>query len=89
MKELFTQILNISITAGVLIVVCILVRLFFRNMPKYVRCLMWLIVAVRLVIPFSIESSFSMLPAKEYVTVEIQVIRPQILIIILFQMHHL
>lgn len=30
---------------------------------------MWLLVAVRLAIPFAIESSFSLLPAKEYVTV--------------------
>ena len=70
MKEVFTGILNISISACFLIAVCILVRLFFKNMPKFVRCLMWLIVAVRLAVPFSIESSFSLLPAKEYVTIE-------------------
>ena len=69
MKELFAEILNISISAGILIVVCILVRLVFKNMPKFVRCLMWLLVAVRLAFPFDIESPFSLLPAKEYVTV--------------------
>ncbi|SEP54642.1 Signal transducer regulating beta-lactamase production, contains metallopeptidase domain [Lachnospiraceae bacterium NE2001] len=68
MKELFAGILNISISAGILIVVCVLVRLLFRNMPKYIRCLMWLLVAVRLAIPFAIESPFSLLPAREYVT---------------------
>ena len=67
MKEIFTDILNISITAGILIGVCILVRCIFKKMPKYMRCLMWLLVAVRLAIPFTIESPFSMLPAKEYV----------------------
>lgn len=71
MKELFAGILNISISAGILIVVCVLVRLAFKNMPKFVRCLMWLLVAVRLVIPFSIESPFSMLPKKDYVTVSV------------------
>ena len=69
MKELFAEILNISISAGILIVACVLVRLLFRNMPKFVRCLMWLLVAVRLAIPFTIESPLSLLPAKEYVTV--------------------
>ena len=69
MKELFAQILNISISAGILIVVCVLVRLIFRKMPKSVRCLMWILVAVRLAIPFNIESPFSLQPAREYVTI--------------------
>ena len=69
MKELFTGILNISISEGILIIVCTLVRLIFRRMPKFVRCLMWLLVAIRLAVPFSIESPFSLLPAREYVTV--------------------
>ena len=69
MKELFTGILNISISAGILIIVCTLVRLIFRRMPKFVRCLMWLLVAIRLTVPFAIESPLSLLPAKEYVTV--------------------
>ena len=68
MKGIFTGILNISISAGILIVVCIIIRMLFKNMPKFVRCLMWLLVAIRLAVPFSIESPFSMLPAKEYVT---------------------
>ena len=69
MKELFTGILNISISAGILIIVCTLVRLIFRRMPKFVRCLMWLLVAIRLAVPFAIESPLSLLPTKEYVTV--------------------
>lgn len=69
MKELFTEILNISISAGILIIVCTLVRLIFRRMPKFVRCLMWLLVAIRLAVPFAIESPLSLLPTKEYVTV--------------------
>ena len=73
MKGIFTGILNISISAGILIVVCIIIRMLFKNMPKFVRCLMWLLVAIRLAVPFSIESPFSMLPAKEYVTVDVSV----------------
>lgn len=69
MKEIFAEILNISISAGILIIVCVLVRLLFRKMPKFVRCLMWLLVAIRLAIPFAIESPLSLLPAREYVTV--------------------
>ncbi len=70
MRDVFTGILNISISATFLIVVCVLVRKFFRNMPKYIRCFMWLLVALRLAVPFSIESSLSLLPTKEYVTID-------------------
>ena len=54
MTGVFTGILNISITATILIAVCILLRTFFRDMPKYVRCIMWIIVLLRLAVPFSI-----------------------------------
>ena len=70
MRDVFTGILNISISATFLIVVCVLVRKFFRNMPKFIRCFMWLLVALRLAVPFSIESSLSLLPTKEYVTID-------------------
>ena len=69
-KEIFTRVLNISISAGILIIACMLIRLVFKRMPKYIRCLMWLLVAIRLVIPFSIESPVSMLPAKDYIITE-------------------
>jgi len=62
--KVFTEILNISISATLLIAVCFLVRTVFRKMPKYIRCLMWLLVFVRLAIPFSIESNLSVLPTK-------------------------
>ena len=69
--KVFTEILNISISATLLIAVCFLVRTVFRKMPKYIRCLMWLLVFVRLAIPFSIESNLSVLPTKEYIVTEV------------------
>ena len=70
MEGLFTTILNISISATFLAVVCLLVRTVFRRMPKYIRCFMWMLVFIRLAVPLSIESDFSLLPAKEYIAVE-------------------
>jgi len=67
MISVFTYILNISLPVTILIAACILVRRMFRNMPKAARMLLWLLVAVRLVVPVSIESPFSLLPAGEYV----------------------
>ena len=70
MSSLFIKILNLSFTASFLIVACIVVRFAFKKMPKYMRLLLWLLVAVRLLVPFEIESAFSLQPAKSLVAEE-------------------
>ncbi len=65
MEDLFIKLLNMSITAGWLILAVLCVRFFFRRMPKWVCCLLWGMVALRLVMPFSIESAFSLLPGVD------------------------
>lgn len=65
MGGIFLKLLNMSITAGWLILAVLCIRLFFRKIPKWVNCLLWGVVAFRLVCPFSIESPFSMLPDAE------------------------
>ncbi len=71
MEKLFLELLNRSITAGWLILAVILVRLLFRRAPKWVTGCLWLLVAVRLVIPFSFESVYSLIPRAETVPYEI------------------
>lgn len=34
-------------------------------MPKWINCLLWGMVAIRLIFPFSIESAFSLQPSAE------------------------
>lgn len=65
MGEIFLKLLNMSITASWLILVVLSIRLFFRKMPKWVNCLLWGVVAVRLIVPFSIESSLSLQPSAQ------------------------
>jgi len=65
MGDIFLKFLNMSITAGWLILAILCVRILFRKMPKWVNCLLWGVVAVRLLIPFSIESIFSLQPSAE------------------------
>lgn len=67
MGDIFLEILNRSIAAGWLILVVILLRILFRKAPKWIHCLLWGIVAVRLVCPFSIESVYSLIPSAETV----------------------
>lgn len=70
MGEVFLKLLNMSITAGWLILAVLCVRFIFRRMPKWVNCVLWGMVALRLLIPFSIESPFSLQPSAEPIKAE-------------------
>ena len=63
MTELFVTVLNMSITAGWLVPMVFLLRLVMKRAPKWIRGLLWAMVAVRLVCPFGIKSIFSLLPS--------------------------
>ncbi len=65
MGDIFLKLLNMSITAGWLILAVLCIRLLFRKIPKWVNCLLWGVVAIRLICPFSFESQFSILPSTE------------------------
>ncbi len=65
MSNLFLQLLNMSITAGWLVMAVLAIRLIFRKAPKALLCALWAIVALRLVCPFSIESAISFVPNAE------------------------
>lgn len=62
MEIIFTKIFNMSVTASLLIIAVILLRLILKNAPKWTRYILWLLVALRLVIPFTFESPFSLVP---------------------------
>ena len=61
----FLEIVNISITAGWIVLAVFLLRLMFRKAPKWLNCVLWGIVALRLIFPFSIESVFSLIPSAQ------------------------
>lgn len=67
MTELFLGIVNRSITAGILVLLIILLRLLFRKAPKWVHVLLWGLAAVRLVCPFGLESSYSLMPKTDWI----------------------
>jgi beta-lactamase regulating signal transducer with metallopeptidase domain len=62
MSELFLTVLNMSLTASYVILFVILVRLLFKKAPKVISYALWGVVAFRLIIPFSFESIFSLMP---------------------------
>ena len=65
MSSIFLKFLNMSITAGWLILAVILARLLLKKAPKWIPCVLWGLVAVRLICPFSLESVFSLVPSSE------------------------
>ncbi len=62
MTALFIKTVNMSISASWLVFVVFLLRLILRKAPKWVNVLLWGIVAIRLLCPFSIESTVSLIP---------------------------
>lgn len=71
MEQLFLQILNNAITVNILILAVIIVRALGKRMPKWISCLLWMLVAVKLIIPVDIESVFSLIPTGEPIPVSI------------------
>lgn len=65
MNALFLKTINISISACWLILVILILRIILKKTPKWVSVLLWSIVAIRLLNPFTIESTFSLIPSAE------------------------
>ncbi len=70
MTELFLKVVNMSITAGILAVVVMLLRLILKKAPRWMHVLLWGLVAVRLMIPVPLESSFSLMPQTRWIEQE-------------------
>ena len=65
----FAKLLNMSLTTGILVLAIILIRGLMKKAPRRYVCILWAVVAVRLVCPVSVESSFSvfnLLPDGNY-----------------------
>ena len=65
MNVLFLKIINMSISASWLVMAVLILRLVLKKAPKWVNVLLWGIVAVRLICPFSFESALSLIPSAE------------------------
>ena len=66
-----SNVLNASAAASWLVLVVIMLRFLLKKVPKGLHVALWGLVAVRLLMPISIESGFSLLPSAEIVTKEL------------------
>lgn len=71
MTELFLSLVNRSISAGWLILAVIVLRLLLKKAPKWLNVALWGLAGIRLTLPVSIESIFSLIPSSETIRPEI------------------
>jgi len=67
MMDLFLRLFNMSVTASWLILAILIMRPFLAKAPKWIRGILWGLVGIRLAIPISFESVFSLIPVKELI----------------------
>lgn len=65
------NLLKLSFSASFIIVVILILRLIFKNAPRLIFCILYGIVAIRLIFPFSVESNFSLIPKTDNIENEI------------------
>lgn len=68
MAAVFLKLLNLSISASWLVLAVLVLRLVSKRSPKWMNVLLWGIVALRLMLPFSVESALSLIPSAETVS---------------------
>lgn len=71
MSGIFLKLLNLSISASWLVLVVLALRLVLKRAPRWVNVLLWGMVALRLMLPFSIESALSLIPSAETLSPEV------------------
>lgn len=62
MGAVFLKLLHMSLAASGLVIAVMVLRLIFKRAPKAIHCALWALVALRLLLPFSVESSLSLIP---------------------------
>ncbi len=71
MSDILLKIFKMNIQASIIILVVLVLRLLLKKSPKWITVLLWAIVAVRLIFPFSFESKISLMPKANTISNEI------------------
>ena len=64
LTDVFLQILNMSFTGSIVILILLLARVFLKKVPRTYLYALWSVAFFRLLCPFSIESALSLLPVN-------------------------
>ena len=71
MSHLFIKIVNMSISAGWIVLAVLFLRVLLKKAPKWVKPLLWGIVGLRLLLPFPLQSIVSLIPSAETISPQI------------------
>ena len=71
MNTFFIRIVNVSITASILVLLVLIMRLFLKKAPKWINVLLWSLVAFRLLCPIGIESPLSLIPKTDWIPTQV------------------
>lgn len=63
MEAVFSAYLQAGFYGSVIIGVIVLLRLLLRKAPRQILCILWLLAAVRLLVPVNLESTLSLQPS--------------------------
>ncbi|MBR1771050.1 MAG: hypothetical protein IJ747_03370 [Lachnospiraceae bacterium] len=74
MTQIFGRVVENAWTASYLILAVIFLRVMLKKAPKWISCLLWGLVAFRLVCPFHPESIFSLIPHTKGTTADQEII---------------
>ena len=69
MDALFLEFLNRSLAASWLLLAVLLLRPLLKKAPKNLRCLLWGLAALRLLLPARLKSPLSLIPAAAPISV--------------------
>ena len=78
LKGLFPVVWRMSLSAGVLALAVLALRFALRRAPKWISCLLWALVAVRLLCPALPESRLSLMPREERLPVAVDTVLPAV-----------
>ncbi len=68
MSEFFLSVVNMSISASWIVLAVLILRFALKKAPKWITVLLWAVVAIRLICPFTIESKVSLIPSAQTVS---------------------
>ena len=69
LTELFLSVCNFAVTAGWVTLAVLLIRLllglpYLQRIPRRFVCLLWVVVGLRLMVPVSFQSTWSLMPSS-------------------------
>ena len=72
MNQIFLELLNNAVISSILTIAVMITRVCIKKAPKWITCVLWGMVAIKLVLPFHIESMLSLVPSSKPIPVNIE-----------------